>query len=373
MNRRRSLCVAALCGVTFAACTPRADITPVAARSDDGERIEILAGTTRAKTPDGLFHPSERGELSFARFDVSVPLSHEPGLVEIARGGRDPAREFAVTRIDHYANHQSFRHALADRLRSTPEAQGEVVVFIHGFNNTFGDSVFRTAQMANDIGFTAVPVSYSWPSRGHPLRYAYDRDSALFARDGLKNLLEEITRAGATTIILVAHSMGSQLTMETLRQMALEGKGPVWDRIGGIALMSPDIDVDVFRAQVADVGTLPERFVITTSSRDRALKLSARLTGQTSRLGNIPTADPVSDLNVTVVNATQLVDVDNSHMGVVTSPTFLSIMQNVESMNDAFQAADSGRAGLISGTVLTVQNATEIIMEPVTAISETVN
>ena len=69
------------------------------------------------------------------------------------------------------------------------------------------------AQMAHDLQLPGAVVHYSWPSAAEPLGYAHDRDSALFARDGLEQLMQEITAAGARRIIIVSHSMGSALTM----------------------------------------------------------------------------------------------------------------------------------------------------------------
>jgi hypothetical protein len=44
-------------------------------------------------------------------------------------------------------------------------------------------------------------------------------------------------------------------------------------------------------------------------------------------------------------------------------------MQDLGSLNAAFQGEQAGRPGLLPGTVLTVQNATQIILSPVTALS----
>lgn len=109
----------------------------------------------------------------------------------------------------------------------------EVVVTVHGFDNTIADGVFRTAQMA-------------WPSRGAHLGYAADRDAALLAREGLEQMLDDLRRAGARNIMLVARSMGSELSMEVLRQMALKGNTETLSALGRVVLISPDIDPALF-------------------------------------------------------------------------------------------------------------------------------
>ena len=85
--------------------------------------------------------------------------------------------------------------------------------------------------------------------------------------------------------------MGSALTMETLRQMALRGSSRALSRIKGVVLISPDLDVDLFRSIALDIGTLPQPFVIFGSSKDRILNLSATISGAPERLGNLDGPD----------------------------------------------------------------------------------
>jgi esterase/lipase superfamily enzyme len=61
--------------------------------------------------------------------------------------------------------------------------------------------------------------------------------------------------------------------METLRQIAIDGRSGLLGRIGTVVLILPDPDVDVFRAQALRIGALPQPFLIVTSPRDRVLAL----------------------------------------------------------------------------------------------------
>ena len=53
------------------------------------------------------------------------------------------------------------------------------LVFVHGFNTTFDNALFRTAQIAYDLKFDGAPFVYSWPSQGQVgfQDYSYDRES----------------------------------------------------------------------------------------------------------------------------------------------------------------------------------------------------
>src|SRR5690606_11460139 len=112
------------------------------------------------------------------------------------------------------------------------------------------------------------------------------------ARDDLVRLLEIL--AGIQTkaeISLVAHSMGGWLVMEALRQLRLEGRGGVIDRYI-VGLAAPDIDIDVFRRQLAIIGRLDPPLHLLVSTDDRALAVSQRLAGGRLRLGAVNVRDP---------------------------------------------------------------------------------
>lgn len=356
----------------LAACSPRGEIRLVPEAAAVGQVQDVFVGTTRGIDPaTGSFGPERlRGGVTFARFAVSVPPERELGTIDFPPPGRpaDPAVHFLTVSSRVYDGDTAFRTELAAALRTSRRGTREVTVFTHGFNNTFAEGLYRIAQMRHDLDLPGVAVHYAWPSLGQPLGYVRDRDSALFARDGLERLLEEVAAAGAERIMVVGHSMGAALTMETLRQMAIRNNRRVLDRLAGVVLLSPDIDVDVFHAQAAEMAPLPQPFFVFTSRRDRALALSARLTGQRrDRLGNIRDLERIADLPVTVVDVAAF-DVGDGHLNVGRSPALIRILGRITEVDAAYGGDRTGRTGLLPGVVLTVQNATEIILRPVAVI-----
>ncbi len=361
-----------LFAVFLTACAPRGEITLDPAAAAVGTVRPVFIGTTRAIDPETRGFGTERSEAPhFARYDVSIPPDREPGEINWPKRKKspDPNTDFLTTAEVIQPNAAAFRADLAGAIRAEPRGKRDAVVFIHGFNTNFSEGLYRIAQLANDLDLPMATVHYSWPSAANPLGYVYDRDSALFARDGLEDLLNEVSAAGAENIFVVAHSMGSALTMETLRQIAIRNKGSLRSKIAGVVLISPDIDVDVFRAQAKAMGELPQPFLIFGSDRDRILNISATLTGRTERLGNIKDVSELADLKVTFLDVAAYTS-GAGHFPLGDSPALLSLMGNIAQVDAAFGAETKGRVGLLPGVVLTVQNATEVILSPVVVIAD---
>jgi esterase/lipase superfamily enzyme len=54
---------------------------------------------------------------------------------------------------------EKFHDLLRERLARTP--QKDVYIFVHGFNTTFNDSVFRPAEVWHFMGRAGVPIAYT--------------------------------------------------------------------------------------------------------------------------------------------------------------------------------------------------------------------
>jgi len=350
------------CLSLLVACAPRGELG-FAEAPEPGR--EIFVGTTRDFDPvTGDPTGSQRtAALGLARYDVAVPVGHRPGEITYAKPNQapDPTIDFAVTGRARYPEPAAFRKDLS---RAIAQRGGEAVVFVHGYNTNFAEGLYRLAQLGADFDLPGVLVHYAWPSRAQVTGYAYDRDSALFARDGFQELLSELRRAGARRILIVSHSMGGALTMETLRQIAISGDSETLSRISGLVLISPDLDVDVFRAQVARVPSLPQPFIIFTSQRDKALRLSGWISGEPARLGNLRDVSELADIRVTVVD-TGAFNVREGHFNVGNSPALIAMLRQSGRVAAVLEGDRSGDPGLLSTVVLTVQNATQVVLNPV--------
>ena len=153
------------------------------------------------------------------------------------------------------------------------------------------------------------------------------------------------------------------MTMEALRTAAIRGDVRTLNLLGGIILISPDIDVDVFREQARTVGTLPQPFVIFGSDRDKVLRLSAALTGQEERLGSLSDVTRLADLKVTFLDVSTFAE-GAGHFVVGDSAALILLMERIADIQGAFEQDRQARRGLVAGVVLTVQNATQIVLRP---------
>ncbi|MDQ2065190.1 alpha/beta fold hydrolase [Xinfangfangia sp. CPCC 101601] len=365
-----------LVSLVLISCSPRGEFLEMdeippekaALASEVAVREVVFVGTTR-REEDGVYGFGRDERASFLRYDISVPKERKTGEVTWPKNAKraDPTTDFLTLADQRFADGAEFRRELRSAMQL--RKQRDVVVYVHGFNNTMAESVYRVAQMHYDLKVPGVAVHYAWPSRGSALGYVYDRDSALFARDGLEQLLHEVAEAGAQRVVLIGHSMGSSVLMETLRQAAIRGDKRLMRSIGGVILISPDLDVDLFRLQAHAIGTLPEPFLIFGSRRDTILGLSSRISGAPERLGNLTDISVVGDLKVTYLD-TAAYNQGAGHFNVGTSPALIQLLGGIQNIDAAFRAEAAGRVGLLPGAVLTVQSATSIILAPVTVLAE---
>lgn len=351
-----------------AGCAPRGVLTVAPEAASVGAVRTLYAATTRRVNGDANVWGGERSPaLGFARFAVSVPPDRAPGTVSFPDGRPpDPERHFLTVGAQDLGDARGFRAAIDGALAGQPEDGREVIVFAHGFNTNFSEGLYRQAQMGHDFQMPGLSVHYSWPSAARVTAYAFDRESAIFARDGLEETLGLIAATRVRRIIVSAHSMGAMVLMETLRSMAQNRAERFFGRLQAVVLMAPDLDTDVFRGQAAPLLARGVPIYVFYSSADRALRVSSRLRGQSQRLGSLRSLEAVSDLPITLIDTTDIGDAQDAlgHFAVATSPTLIAMIQGLDSLGgEIFSDADRSRT-LVDATVETVQSVTDVVLQP---------
>ena len=350
--------------VFVASCGPQPRIEMVPDETQVTATRTVFVATNRA-FENQSYSAGRESELDYTRFEVAIPPVREVGEISWAEYRYDPETDFGVVRADRYGSAGAFRSQIRRELQARPVADREVVVFIHGYYNNFASGLFRVAQMAHDYDTAGVVAHFSWPSAGNPLGYVFDRESATFSRDALEVFLRDLSAAGAERILLIGHSVGASLAMETLRQIRISGNDAVLDDLSGVVLISPDIDIEVFQTQARALEPLPQPFVIMTSRQDRALRLSAGITGRQNRLGSIGTPEDVAEFEITLIDLSAFEGGAGdwaNHATFATSPSLIRLLGGFPTFG---AAQEENAIGLVPGTVLTIQNATQILLSPV--------
>ncbi|MDP8918037.1 MAG: alpha/beta hydrolase [Pseudomonadota bacterium] len=302
-------------GSGLGACVSlRGVMVPVSGTVPGASQVDMLVATTRKQADPAEMFSGDRGSApAFANITVSIPPSSARQIGEVQWPRQvpgNPATEFVTLKADVIDRNQALAWFYRT-LRTVPRRQ--VLVFIHGFNNRFDDAVFRFAQIVHDSNAQVVPILFTWPSRGSVLAYGYDRESTAYSRNALESLLKAISRNPAVgEISILAHSMGNSLALETLRQIAIRDSR-VTPKIRNVLLAAPDVDVDLAREAIVDMGPRANRpaFTLFVSQDDRALAVSRRVWGSEARLGAInPDQEPfrtqLEQANVTVLDLTKL-------------------------------------------------------------------
>lgn len=268
----------------------------------------VLIATTRQRTADlaQMFNGERASAIDYAQATVSVPPNHVSGQIEYpSQAPGDPRTSFVTAQANYFDSEAAYVAAVNRELEKRPPGQRDIMLFIHGYNTFFPEGVYRLAQLAHDSGSHAVPVHFSWPSRAELAGYVYDQNSATFSRDALEHLLRLLAKTKVDHINIIAHSMGNWVLVETFRSIAISREFPR-DKLGEIILAAPDIDIDVFRSQMARIGAPKQPFLIVLSRDDRALLASRIIAGDQSRLGDYKNAADLTKYNAVVIDLTDV-------------------------------------------------------------------
>ncbi|WP_222307193.1 alpha/beta hydrolase [Rhizobium leguminosarum] len=342
-------------------------------------QVDMLVATTRQPSgdPATLFNGERSPKPYMTDVAVSIPPKRQPGTVQWPqRLPPNPATDFAVTRVKQIDTIPEGRAWFRQHIEG-----GHALVFIHGFNNKYEDSVFRLAQIVHDSGMQATPILFTWPSRAQLTGYEYDKESTNYSRTALEQSLRVLAAdPDVKDITILAHSMGTWLAMESLRQMGIRD-GHVNAKIHNVILASPDIDIQVFAKQYVEMGEPKPKFTIFVSQDDRALAASSFITGNVSRLGAIdPSKEPyrsrLEKAGITAIDLTKVKTEDSLHHGkFAESPEIVQLigqrLMTGQTLTDSNVSLGQGVAAVVGGTARTVGTvAGAAVAAPLTIVEQ---
>jgi esterase/lipase superfamily enzyme len=306
---RKKVCVTALfsrrvamliIAVVCCSCSARplqGVLVPATEIADGTSRVAMLVATTRQKSsgdPGEMFNADRAADVSYAAISVSIPPDGARTVGQVqwpASLPGDPTRNFMTVSAD-YLDRKSFDAQLTAMTKSS--ARRKVLVFVHGYNNRFDEAVYRLAQIVHDSRVPAVPILFSWPSKGLIQLSAYqdDVDNADASANALQQLLVTISlNSNVQEITLLCHSMGCRPMVDALRA-GIRG-GNVAAKVKNALLVAADVDLETFRSTLQKMKRPRPRIALFVSQDDQALKISKSIWGGKARLGDVnPDQEP---------------------------------------------------------------------------------
>lgn len=254
----------------------------------DSATWDQLVLASEGERRDRGFELRVRSKTELGRF----PPTPHPFTVVDGKPVEDPEVASEHARIA-----AALHHELRRRLAETEPK--DVLLYVHGFNNSLDFAARTEAEVWHFLGRRGVPILYSWPAaHGGPFGYFADRESGEFTIYHLKEFLRllvsfpEIER-----IHILAHSRGTDVTTTALRELIIESRAAGKDprdhlRIANLVLAAPDLDLDVVRQRLMaeKFGPAIGQITIYTTQADKALGVSQTLMGGT-RFGRVQSED----------------------------------------------------------------------------------
>ncbi len=263
--------------------------------------------------PDVFFggKRSETSELSYGVCTVSIPENHQIGQIEDPFLGLDffesTEEHFVLLAITPLQKEEMFaRLGRKSNNEQTDPTANDIMIFIHGFNQSFENVAKRTAQIAIDLDFRGVPLMFSWPSNNSLFDYWPDREDVAWSVVHLEQLLMDLNKQFPDKgLHLIAHSMGNQALIGALNRIALQLGHLEKPLFKNVILAAPDFDARLFQEQIAPgVVSLAANWSIYASENDTALTYSGDI-NEAKRLGiPLTTLDGMNVIDASGVEVT---------------------------------------------------------------------
>lgn len=237
---------------------------------------------------------AESPVLTFGSMRVNVPIqNHTKGKLERPRFWQylDADKHFF---IDEAATNEIAEAYFFEGLKGIVKpGDRDLMVFVHGFNNTFDFAAMRLAQTQHDAQFPGQSILFSWPSKGQgdPGSYREDEGRSARAIPHLARVLKQLVldrgsdpRAG--DIHLIAHSMGNRVLLGALEALAADPDMPQ-KPFGHVVYAAPDEKAMVFQLQAQTVIPLAKSSTLYFCMEDKALLFSMGINGKVNRAGQV--------------------------------------------------------------------------------------
>ncbi len=274
------------------------------------EAMEVLYVTNRElKSNDKIacsnkvFGVNPGKGLRYGLCRLNLPKKSRIGVIQPTEDPRADSHQFY-----RFQGHRTLTGAEVPStiLSKKPES---ILLFVHGFNVKFEESVMRAGQIAYDLKYQGLPMVFTWPAgaedgfAGSLINKTYERNfqSAQSTQAEMAAFLRWLS-AFKVPIHFVVHSMGHQVVVPALDKLSAEAQGPI---IEELILNAPDLSVDDFQRFAPSLRKVAKRVTVYCSFNDNAIAASETINSN-RRLGACATADGIDVINVSEVDAPTL-------------------------------------------------------------------
>ncbi|MCR9420668.1 alpha/beta hydrolase [Vibrio sp. RM-69-4] len=245
--------------------------------------VDVYYATNRQPSKDkGIFGNLVDNKTNYGVAKVSVPKNeHRSGSVERPSGffkiiiREDKNKHFVIDSGENLKEADFF-----DALKSESNKKS-LMVFVHGYNVSFQNAIFKSAQIKYDLNYEWPLVLFSWPSKSSVKSYVSDKESALNSSVALASLLKKISEMDIDEVFVIGHSMGTFCLAEALRELDI--KDNPFQRL---VLAAADIQKQAFFERYCEKIKASFNMVsLYASSSDKAL-IASNMINESERVGD---------------------------------------------------------------------------------------
>ena len=143
-----------------------------------------------------------------------------------------------------YSNYSVFLKDLSESLSVLQKIANDpsILIYVHGFQNSFKNSVETIGYLRDNISCNCVPILFSWPTDDGK-NYIAQRDKTPDSGTALSHFLEQLRQEfPGVQIHLLAHSLGSAVTIKALNELKKKAgnQGNLAEMVFAAADHSPD-------------------------------------------------------------------------------------------------------------------------------------
>jgi esterase/lipase superfamily enzyme len=264
----------------------------------EGSDQVVWYGTNRESRTDkrkGLRFTSDQlpsNLNTYGKCVVHIPQSHRRGsigktffknvVLPLQRDGK-----LRVTKILPFPSESEFQSDLENHAATLTLNDGELLVYIHGFNTNFELAARRAAQLAFDLNPQGLTAFYSWPSLGTVYGYVADQDRADASKTQFTAFIGTLLAVkGLKKVSLIVHSMGNRLLSYAVKDL-VEASQKAGASIDNLIMAAPDVDRHHLQNLDPNFTELSSHVTMYVSALDQALRASSALRAS-RRAGYLP-------------------------------------------------------------------------------------